>query len=217
MDYFTWALILLVFGLVCLVLEFFVPSSGMLGALCALSLIAAIVLGFMSGTTTGAAMLLGVLISVPAFLFAAIQLWPSTSLGKMILNEPPSHADELLPETPSYRGLRDLVGKRGTAKSLMLPGGIVQIEGKNYDAISEGTPIEPGQRVLVVQISTQRLVVRGEDGDLEQPAIQHGTVKQEEMQRDSRVSYNSHVANPIPLEAPPPADIADPFAEEEAR
>ena len=39
MDYLTWALILLGFGLVCLVLEFFVPSSGALGVLCALSLV----------------------------------------------------------------------------------------------------------------------------------------------------------------------------------
>ena len=211
MDFFTWALILLAFGLLCLVLEFFIPSSGILGVLCALSLIGAIVLGFMSGTTTGAAMLLGVLVSVPAFLFGAIHFWPSTSLGKMILNEPPSHADELLPETQSYRGLRDLVGKRGTAKSLMLPGGIVQIEGRNYDAISEGTPIEAGQRVLVVQISTQRLVVRGDDGTYEPPPTFTNSV-----QHDSRVAHTSSHAAP-PLEAPPPADIADPFAEEEAR
>src|ERR1043165_9427933 len=107
MDYFTWALILLAFGMFCLILEFFVPSSGVLGMLCALSLIGAIVLGFMSGTTTGAALLLGVLMVVPAILFAAIQYWPETSIGKMILNTPPSHADEVLPETPSYRGLRD--------------------------------------------------------------------------------------------------------------
>jgi membrane-bound ClpP family serine protease len=196
MDYFTWALILLAFGMLCLVLEFFVPSSGVLGMLCALSLVGAIVLGFMSGTTTGAALLLGILMIVPGILFAAIHYWPETSIGKMILNEP-AHADEVLPETPSYRGLRDLVGKRGTAKSLMLPGGIVQIEGKNYDAISEGTPIEAGQRVLVVQISTQRLVVRADDGSYEPPPH-----KQE-----------PQLARSTPLESPPPADIADPFAE----
>lgn len=197
MDYFTWALILLALGLLCLVLEFFVPSSGMLGLLCVLSLIGAIVLGFMSGTTTGAALLLGILTCVPAILFAAIHFWPTTALGKMILVEPPSHADEVLPETPSYRNLRELVGKRGTAKSLMLPGGIVQIEGKNYDAISEGTPIEAGQRVLVVQISTQRLVVRMDDGSYEPP--------QEKAQPE--------LARAAPLDAPPPTDIADPFAE----
>lgn len=197
MDYFTWALILLGIGLLCLVLEFFIPSSGMLGLMCVLSLVGAIFLGFMSGTTTGAAMLLGVLICVPAFLFAAVHFWPSTAFGKMILNEPPSHSDEVLPETHTYRGLRELVGKRGTAKSLMLPGGIVQVEGKNYDAISEGTPIEAGQRVLVVQISTQRLVVRVDDSPFE----------------EASQPLRTELARSTPLESPPPADIADPFAE----
>jgi hypothetical protein len=42
----------------------------------------------------------------------------------------------------------------------MLPSGLVIIDGKSYDAVSEGVPIEANQTVLVVAISTQRLVVR---------------------------------------------------------
>jgi membrane-bound ClpP family serine protease len=66
----------------------------------------------------------------------------------------------VLPDTEGYRGLKDLIGKRGTARGTMLPSGIVVINGKPYDAVSEGTPIEAGQTVLVVSVSTQRLVVR---------------------------------------------------------
>ena len=200
MDYLTWALILLGFGLVCLVLEFFIPSSGALGVLCALSLIGSVILGFMSGSNTGAALLLGIMIVVPAALFAGVHYWPDTAIGRMILIPRPNHADEVLPETHQYRGLRELVGKRGTAKSLMLPGGIVQIEGKNYDAISEGTVIEAGQRILVVQISTQRLVVRADDGPLEAPPPPEEKLVQASL-----------------VDSPPPPDIEDPFAEEEAR
>lgn len=200
MDYLTWALILLAFGLVCLVLEFFIPSSGVLGVLCALSLIGAVVLGFMSGSNTGAALLLGIMIVVPAALFAGVHYWPDTAIGRMILIPRPGHADEVLPETHQYRGLRELVGKRGLAKSLMLPGGIVQIEGKNYDAISEGTVIEAGQRVLVVQISTQRLVVRADDGPHETTALPEARLVQASL-----------------VDSPPPPDIPDPFAEEETR
>lgn len=195
MDYLTWALILLGFGFVCLVLEFFIPSSGALGVLCALSLIGSVVLGFMSGSNTGAGLLLGIMIVVPAALFAAVHYWPDTAIGRLVLIPRPSHADEVLPETHQYRGLRELVGKRGLAKSLMLPGGIVQIEGKNYDAISEGTVIEAGQRILVVQISTQRLVVRADDGPLEATLLPEQLVKAS------------------PIDSPPPPDIPDPFAE----
>ncbi|WP_425618259.1 NfeD family protein [Anatilimnocola sp. NA78] len=195
MDYFIWALILLGLGLFFLVLEFFIPSGGMLGLLCALCLIGSVVLGFMSGSTRGAALLLGIMIIVPAFLFAAIHYWPETTIGKLILIPRPSHADEVLPDTTAYRGLHSLVGKRGVAKSLMLPGGIVQVEGQNYDAISEGSTIEAGQPILVVQISTQRLVVRYDDRPF-QPA---------------------QLVESKPAEAALPAEFEDPFAEEESR
>jgi membrane protein implicated in regulation of membrane protease activity len=172
----------------------------MLGLLCALSLIGSVVMGFMSGSHTGAVLLLGIMLMVPAFIVVAIQYWPASPLGKMVLVPPPSHPDEVLPETHQYRGLRELVGKRGVAKSVMLPGGIVQVEGKSYDAISEGTVIESGQRVVVVQISTQRLVVRADDGSYPETS-----------------PVQAELAHISPVEGPPPADIQDPFAEEEAR
>jgi hypothetical protein len=42
----------------------------------------------------------------------------------------------------------------------MLPSGSVIIDGKTYDAVSEGVAIEAGQPIMVVSVSTQRLVVR---------------------------------------------------------
>jgi hypothetical protein len=44
----------------------------------------------------------------------------------------------------------------------MLPSGLVVIDGKTYDAVSEGKPIEAHETVLVVAVSTQRLVVRAD-------------------------------------------------------
>jgi hypothetical protein len=42
----------------------------------------------------------------------------------------------------------------------MLPSGLIRIDGRSYDASSEGMPIEAGQRVKVVDVQTNRLVVR---------------------------------------------------------
>jgi membrane-bound serine protease (ClpP class) len=160
MDATTWALLLLVVGLVFLVLEFFIPSGGALAVLCSLSLLAAIIVGFMAGPLTGASILVTEAVIVPAALFAAIKWWPETPIGRLILIPRPKSPDDVLPETENYRGLKDLVGKRGTARGAMLPSGLVVIDGKTYDAVSEGVAIEANQTVLVVAISTQRLVVR---------------------------------------------------------
>jgi hypothetical protein len=74
----------------------------------------------------------------------------------------------------------------------MLPGGLVVIDGKTYDAVSEGVPIEPNQPVVVVNVSTQRLVVRPDLGP-DRPSATAGP--------------SSKPADPLRQELP------DPFAE----
>jgi membrane-bound ClpP family serine protease len=192
----TWAILLLLLGLAFLILEFFIPSGGALGVMCALSFLAAIIVGFMAGPWTGGAILLSVCVIVPSAVAAAVKWWPDTPIGKLVLIQRPRSADEVLPETVAYRGLKDLVGRRGRAKGLMVPSGLVLIDGKSYDAVSEGMPIEPNQPVIVVNISTQRLIVRADN------------------------TIEAQLADPAPAASSAPdrnqplvADIPDPFAE----
>jgi membrane-bound ClpP family serine protease len=192
----TWAIILLLLGLVFLVLEFFIPSGGALAVMCALSFLAAIIVGFMAGPWTGVAVLLAVCVIVPSAVGAAVKWWPDTPIGKLMLIQRPRSSDEVLPETVAYRGLKDLVGRRGKAKGLMVPSGIVLIDGKTYDAVSEGLPIERNQPIIVVNVSTQRLVVRADN-----------TV-QAELAEEPPAAAGANPNEPLV------ADIPDPFAEE---
>jgi len=110
------------------------------------------------------------------------------------LIQPPRSSDDVLPETLSYHGLKELVGRRGQARGLMLPSGSVIVEGKSYDAISEGMPIEPLEPVIVVGISTQRLIVRPDH-----------TLQAELVAPDEAAA--------TPFNEPLIKDIPDPFAE----
>lgn len=161
-----WSILLLLFGLTILVTEFFVPSSGLLGLLSALSLIGSIVMGFWSSQVAGMVMMATELVLVPLILVAAVKYWPMTPIGKAMLIPQPDNPDDVLPETEGYRGLEALVGRYGVSKSLMMPGGVISIEGRNYDALSEGNAIDPGECVLVVDVSTQRLIVRREEPEV---------------------------------------------------
>jgi hypothetical protein len=42
----------------------------------------------------------------------------------------------------------------------MLPSGAVRIANRNYDAISAGVPVDAGQKIKVVDVRTNRIVVR---------------------------------------------------------
>jgi membrane-bound ClpP family serine protease len=190
-----WAILLFFLGLVFLVLEFFVPSGGALAVMCGLSFLAAIVVGFMADRWTGSCLLLAVCVVVPTFVGAAVRWWPDTPIGKLMLIQRPKSSDEVLPQTQAYRGLNELVGRRGEAKGLMLPSGHVLIDGKTYDAISDGMPIEPHQAIVVVSVSTQRLIVRPDN------AIRA------ELAESESVAAGSRATEPLV------ADIPDPFAD----
>lgn len=192
----TWAIILLLVGIAILIAEFFIPSSGFLGILATLAIIGAIVLGFMHSFTAGTLVLLSAVVIVPVILLAAIKYWPETPMGRLILVKPPTHQDEVLPATDAYRKLPELIGHRGRAKTEMLPGGTVEIQGKRYDAVSEGMGIEAGETVIVVRIETQRLVVRPDDGPVESPTNPVGPTQSLEAEPQKEVK-SSELDRPV--------------------
>jgi membrane-bound ClpP family serine protease len=189
-----WTILLFLLGLVFLGLEFFVPSGGSLAAMCALAFLAAIAVGFMADRWTGVIVLLAVCVVVPTAAGVAVRWWPDTPIGRLMLIQRPRTSDDVLPETPSYRGFKDLVGRRGQARGLMVPSGSVIIDGKTYDAISEGMPIEALQPVIVVSVSTQRLIVRPDH-----------TLRADVVEPDDVAAASSN--------QPLVPDIPDPFAE----
>ncbi|MGE0761215.1 MAG: NfeD family protein, partial [Pirellulaceae bacterium] len=99
-------------------------------------------------------------LAIPLVLALAIHWWPHTPLGRRILNPPPENPDDVLPDTSEYRRLKSMIGQRGKATCDMLPSGTVRIDHRLYEAVSLGMPIDAGDRVEVVEVRMNRLVVR---------------------------------------------------------
>lgn len=162
MDLLGWAVILLLIGLALAMLEVFVPSGGMLGFLSVTAIIAALFLAFRYSPWSGLGFLGLALFVVPAGLVVALQIWPKTPMGKRILLPLPT-SEEVLPHDQHLLELKRLVGRIGRAKTLMLPSGAIDVDGKTFDALSEGMAIEAGQWVKVVEVRGSRVVVRPTD------------------------------------------------------
>ncbi|MCS7304495.1 MAG: hypothetical protein NZ602_05235 [Thermoguttaceae bacterium] len=159
MDIWIWAFLLLLLGLILAVLEMFVPSGGILGFLSACSFIGAIVLGFRYSVTYGIVLTLVTVFGVPIIIAVGLAIWPHTPMGRRILLDVPT-SEQVLPEDPRKQTLKALVGQIGVAKTKMLPSGVIVINGRSIDAISDGTPIEPGEQVRVLDVRANRVVVR---------------------------------------------------------
>jgi membrane-bound serine protease (ClpP class) len=80
-------------------------------------------------------------------------LWRKLSLREQ------SPKGESAPEASPYTGL---LGKEGRAKTVLRPAGMVEIEGKVYDAMSRGEFIAAGEAVVVDEVRGNVLVVRRE-------------------------------------------------------
>lgn len=157
--FWVWAVLLLILGLSLAILEIFFPSAGVLGFLAAASILGAIILGFQDGPVTGLIILMVAVFGLPGVVVLAFKYWPKTAIGRRVLLSVPSRED-VLPDNRRRRQLKDLIGRVGTAKSKMLPGGVVTVDGRALDAVSEGMPIDPGQPVRVIEVRGNRVVVR---------------------------------------------------------
>ncbi|MGD0899274.1 MAG: NfeD family protein [Thermoguttaceae bacterium] len=159
MEPWIWPLLLLTLGLGLAVLEVFIPSGGILPLLAAAAMLAAVIVAFRQGPGVGATILGAMVVVTPTVVILAFRWWPHTSMGRQVLLEAP-RAEDVLPDDPDRVHLKGMVGHVGRAKCKMLPGGVVVVDGRSVDAVSEGMAIEAGQRVRVLKVQANRLIVR---------------------------------------------------------
>jgi membrane-bound serine protease (ClpP class) len=158
-----WAALLLIVGLALLFLELFVPSGGMLGILAAVAIVGSVFMAlFHKNTGQGVTFVVAEVIGVSVLIALVLRWWPDSKFGRRVVPELPN-SQEVLPDNEQQQLLRQLVGKIGRARCLMLPSGAISIEGHTVNAVSEGMAIEAGQSVRVIEVRGSRVVVRPAD------------------------------------------------------
>lgn len=168
MEPWVWAVLLLCLGTGLAILEVFFPSAGILGFLSALSFLGAITMGFYQGPTTGILAIVVTLAGLPVVLVLAFKYWPKTAIGRRMLLAAPE-SEDVLPDLPDKEHLKTLIGRMGKAKSKLLLSGVILVDGRTIDAVSESMPIEVGQTVRIVQVRGATVVVRPIDEEPSAP------------------------------------------------
>ena len=153
-----WTFLFLCLAFIVAVLEVFLPSGGIFGVLAVGLLITSIVFAFQISVVFGSLYTFFVCLLVPVFLWYALRVWPKTWIGQQILLTP--ETDPALAPNDELQTLKQLVGRQGLAKSKMLLGGLIEIDGNRYGAVSDAEPIEAGEPVSVIRIEGTSLIVR---------------------------------------------------------
>jgi len=129
----------------------------------AAALIAAIVIGFMHSLATGATILVGAAVFVPMVISIGLRIWPNTPIGRRMMTLNPEADARREAELRAER--EAIIGKKGFARTDLLPSGLIEIDGVRMDAISLGMAIDAGQSVEIVSVSAGKIHVRAIGSD----------------------------------------------------
>ncbi len=169
-TYLLWGFILAGAAMGILLLEFLIPSGGLLGLLCGLSGIGSIVAFFMYDTRFGVASVIGYAILTPIVLVFGFKLWINSPLARrMVLGGDVEGNSDGPPDTPGTSGharaqrrdeLRQIIGAQGVTVTALRPVGVVKINGRRIDAMAESGIVEPNTPVVVTDVYDNQIKVK---------------------------------------------------------
>jgi membrane-bound ClpP family serine protease len=160
MDPIYWAVILLAVGLLLVLLEFLIPSGGILGVMAALAILSGIIMAFNERGPVVGMLFVGVtVVSIPGLLIAGFRILPHTPIGRQLISESPT-GDEVISDMATRRNMREMIGWIGRSTSPMLPSGSIEVEGQTLDAVSQGMAINANTPVKIIDVQGTRIIVR---------------------------------------------------------
>lgn len=147
--------------------EILIPSGGFLGLSAVVVAVTSIIIGYTYSGTMAVTLTLIYVITTPILIGLLIRFWPSTKIGRRMLNRETLETDSALPEPTTIDGtpLSEFVGRIGIATSNLLPSGEVKMDGHRTGAISTGLPIDVGTAVMAVRLHSGKLQVRAANED----------------------------------------------------
>lgn len=106
---------------------------------------------------------LAVVLGIPAATVSVLAWLPNSPAGRKLFSTP--DPDEVRPFSEEADLWREsMIGELVKSLTWMNPGGLVLIDGERHHAESEGLPIEPGQMVEIIDVRSNRFIVRLYEG-----------------------------------------------------
>lgn len=150
---------LLALGLMFLLAEFIFPTFGIMFGLAIASLLAGIALSFAGNPGRGLITLVGVFLILVTVGPLIVRYYPRTPLGKKFMLARPDE-DDTMAAMPNYIEMEQLRGRYGRTVSALRPSGVTLFDGKRVDTITQGEMIDAGQWVRVIDVQSNRVIVR---------------------------------------------------------
>lgn len=150
-----WPIVLQLVGVIVIIAEFVVPSAGILTVVSILVFGFSLFLVFSSvSLNIGLLFLMFDLILIPIVVFFGMRLMAASPAT---LKATLSSKEGAVSQPPEWQALLNLEGETLTD---LHPAGTVLINGKRYDVVSRGEYITKGSLVVVVNVDSNRVIVK---------------------------------------------------------
>ncbi len=149
-------ILLFIGGVILIVIEILTPGRGFFGFAGLLSIFASFFFTLGGDLVALNIMAVSLILAIIIFLFLLKRL-PSSKLWSKLVLENSQTTQAGYTSSSDYS---ILLGKVGTVVTLLRPAGVIEIDGKHVDVVSEGQYLQPGTMVKVVSVSGSRIVVQ---------------------------------------------------------
>ncbi len=144
---------LLVMGVFLILLELVVPG-GILGGIGAVLILVGIGVAFKQGLVLGASIAGGAIIFFVLAFWAWLKYLPKLPItNQMFMKETAGQWSGANEQNLQY------LGKEGVTQTILRPSGFATIDGERVDVVTQGDMIEKGERIKVIEIEGNRIVV----------------------------------------------------------
>ena len=155
-DIQVYQIIIFVVGLICLVIEMFIPNFGVIGGIGLVLLVVGILIT--AKTPLEAVILFIALLAIVAVVLSVVLR--SARKGRLsktlILKESLNKEAGFI----STENLENYVGREGIATTVLRPSGTATFDGLKLDVVSDGEFIPKGSSVKIVEVSGPRIMVK---------------------------------------------------------
>lgn len=150
-----WVLLLFFLGMTLILAEVIVPG-GICGTFGGVLVIGSTVLGCYSYPEYGLFIVIGESLAAVTSIVLGLYYLPRTSLGKRFILTTSLNKDQGWVVKASDESLVDALGEVYTA---LRPAGTILVDGKRLDAVSDGEFIDKGEKIRIIQVHGNRIVV----------------------------------------------------------
>jgi membrane-bound serine protease (ClpP class) len=149
-------LLLFIVAVTFVYVELFLPG-GVFGVLGVIAFAASIFFGFYYYHAAGIWIAVLELFLATALILYALRTFRTSYAGKLLILKRNLNKEEGYSGTDS---LEKFVGKEGVCLTHLRPAGVAVVDSTRLDVVSDGTFIEKGKKIRVVEVEGNRVVVR---------------------------------------------------------